>query len=312
MTLRRIVSDHDFYLRSLVIMKPLLRFFWRLFFIHSARLIWQYPKPFLLLFVLFAGQYSYEVFLARPALLYQGEPRSQTLSQPYSWYRTLRNHGFLVGYSDLRGNPLWVEYALYTPETPTPNLPRPSHFKTDWRSLNRVSHASYTNSGYDRGHLAPNHAISQLYGKQGQLDSFLMTNISPQKATLNQQVWRHLEVLERDVFTQKLAKVWVITGPIFADSSSRLRTDWTVQIPAAFYKIYIADTPSDATPISLSFIIPQSVTGHESLQGFVSTIDEIEQQTGLDFFAELADDLEIPLEKNHEIASLCQFKHTVK
>lgn len=255
-------------------------------------------QPVLLLIILGLGLggYAYEVKIARPALLYQGAPQSTTAKNFDTWFRILRNHGFILGYSDLRGNPLWVEYALTAPEANTPSLKRPSRFETDWRSINRVSHDSYTQSGYDRGHMAPNYAMSHLYGKEGQADSFLMTNITPQKPKLNQQLWQRLEELEIKHFAKTFGKVWVVTGPVFSGTVERLASDWAVEIPDAFYKIYITETTPNKPSIALGFLVPQTVNGKEPLAQFVTSIDNIEAQTSLDFFAELDDSFEEPLE----------------
>lgn len=269
---------------------------WLILLTSLFRIGRKHPALLLLIIALGAGGYAYEVKIARPALLFQGAPRAHDAANYETWFRILRNDGFILGYSDLRGNPLWVEYALTPLPENEPSLKRPNRFETDWRSINRVSHDSYQQSGYDRGHMAPNYAISRLYGKQGQADSFLMTNISPQKSKLNQRVWQRLEEIEIQHFAKRFGKVWVITGPVFNGTIERLKSDWTVEIPDAFYKIYIAKPNPNAHPIALGFVIPQTVKGKEPLMQFVTSVDHIEAQTGLDFFPELDDKVEDAVE----------------
>lgn len=260
------------------------------------RLLIRYPKLAALGILLLGGcNYAYEVKVARPPMLYEGEPKAIVQSSD-TWFRVLRNHGFILGYSDVRGNPLWVEYALTPVPKDAPAFKRPGHFVTDWRSLNRISHESYQQSGYDRGHMAPNYAMGHLYGKAGQADSFLMTNITPQTANLNRKVWERLEEVEIDAFAPRFGKIWVVTGPIFSGGIERLRSDWKVEIPDAFYKIYLTAAQPPAKPLALAFIIPQTVGGTEPLAQFVASIDSIETQTGLDFFADLDDAVENALE----------------
>lgn len=259
------------------------------------RLSSKHPVLLLIVIGLGLGGYGYEVKVARPELLYQGAPQARDSSNIHTWFRIFRNHGFILGYSDLRGNPLWVEYAL-TPAENTPSLKRPNRFEADWRGINRVSHDSYQGSGYDRGHMAPNYAISHLYGRAGQADSFLMTNITPQKPKLNQQLWQHLEETEIKQFAKNFGKVWVVTGPVFSGSVERLSSDWLVEIPDAFYKIYITEAAPGKPPVALAFLVPQTVNGKEPLAQFVTSIDNIEVQTGLDFFTELDDRTEEALE----------------
>lgn len=269
---------------------------WLILLTSLFRIGRKHPALLLLIIALGAGGYAYEVKIARPALLFQGAPRAHDAANYETWFRILRNDGFILGYSDLRGNPLWVEYVLTPLPENEPSLKRPNRFETDWRSINRVSHDSYQQSGYDRGHMAPNYAISRLYGKEGQVDSFLMTNISPQKSKLNQRVWQRLEEVEIQHFAKRFGKVWVITGPVFNGTIERLKSDWTVEIPDAFYKIYIAKPNPNAHPIALGFVIPQTVKGKEPLMQFVTSVDHIEAQTGLDFFPELEDKAEDAVE----------------
>ncbi len=260
------------------------------------RFIRRFPLLSLLVLIIVLGGYVYK---SRDNLLYQGEPKAIGWGMN-TWFRTFRNHGFIVGYSDLRGNPLWVEYALKPVDESVSSLPRPSRFVTDWRAINRIDHNSYTKSGYDRGHNAPNYAISHLYGEAGQSDSFLMTNISPQKPRLNQQFWRRLEEVEIKYFTKLADKVWVITGPVFTGSVERLSSSWRVEIPDAFYKMYITEAKPNQPSKVLAFLVPQTVKGHEPLSQFVTSIDNIEAQTGLDFFSDLDDVIENQLEASVE------------
>lgn len=267
------------------------RYYAKLFMISLFSVIRRSPLLALLIFIIGFGFYSCQ---ADKHLLYQGEPKAN--GGIATWFRTFRNHGFMVGYSDLRGNPLWVEYALTPIDESVPSLPRPAKFTTDWRAINRITNGSYSKSGYDRGHNAPNYAISHLYGAAGQKDSFLMTNISPQKPKLNRQFWQRLEEVEAKFFTKQADRLWVITGPVFTGSVERLSSSWRVEIPDAFYKIYITEVKDPQTSKVLAFLVPQTVQGNEPLSQFVTSIDHIEAQTGLDFFSHLDDALEDKLE----------------
>lgn len=255
--------------------------------------------PLVVIAILLAGGgwYAYEIKLARPAMSFQGVPESKDWRQPMCWFRVFRNEAFMLGYSDLRGNPLWVVYKLAPVAEDAAYHKRPSRFSEDWRTLNRVSHEDYLKSGYDRGHMAPNYAISRLYGKRAQLDTFLMSNITPQRPKLNQKLWQRLEQAEIDYFTHLSKEVWVFTGPVFDEDTTRLKNAWNVEIPDAFYKIYALPN-DDGAPKVLAFLMPQKVRGNEPLDRFVTTVDHIEELTGLDFFAALDDAIENRLEES--------------
>ena len=179
--------------------------------------------------------YAFEVFHARPRMAYVGVPRATDWKRPQTWTHVLRNHGFMLGYSELRGNPLWVTFALRPVAYAGAGHRRPGHFSADWRNLTRISPEDYAHSGYDRGHMAPNRAMNLLFGRPGQLDSFLMTNIVPQKPELNRKLWGRLEEAELDHFARLFDPVWVITGPLFDTQTERLKSAFRVEIPAVSY-----------------------------------------------------------------------------
>jgi endonuclease G len=258
----------------------------------------KYPKLLFLVFLFPVMFYVYEVSIARPSATYMGVPQSQKLSLN-TFTRIFRNSHFIIGYSDYRSNPLWVSYLLTPVPKTAKRYKRPSSFYKDWRNITQIEHKDYTHSGYDRGHMAPNYAISRLYGRSAQLSTFDMTNITPQKPNLNRKIWQRLEEAEVSEFTKYFDKVWVFTGPIFDEHITKLKNSKYVEIPDAFYKIYVGIKKNKA-PKTLAFIMPQNVKGNESFMKFVTTIDEVEKQTGLDFLTKLDDKLEDKLEKSKD------------
>jgi len=245
--------------------------------------------------------YPYEVIIARPKMAYMGVPTSTSFNINY-FTRVFRNSSYMVGYSDYRGNPLWVTYKLSKIPSDSKRLKRPSSFSSDWRNITDIKQTDYTKSGYDRGHLAPNYAISRLYGKDAQISTFLMTNISPQKPNLNRKIWQRLEEVEVKYFTKKFKTVWVTTGPIFDNKIAKLKSSDYVEIPDAFYKIFVGINDNQE-PKMLALIIPQAVKGYEPFSKFVVTVDKVEELSGFDFFSKLDDRLESKLEASKDIKS---------
>ena len=221
------------------------------------------------------------------AFTYAGLPRS---SLPL---KILKNRGFIAGYSEARHNPLWVAYRVFKAESPTTHK-RPSRFKGDDRTDVKVTHDDYTRSDYDRGHMAPNYAIATRYGRDAQLETFLMSNICPQKAALNQHVWKELEMLVAKEYANRLEEVWIVCGPIFDEQIEKLASG--VEIPDAFYKIIVDE--KDGKVRALAFVMPQEASSIEKdeLATFLTSVDEIERRTKLDFLHELPDGTESALE----------------
>lgn len=273
---------------------------------NLMQLLWRagrnHPAVLLVAALLGGGWYGYEINLARPQMAYMGIPKAQS-GHPAMWTRVFRNDGFMLGYSDLRGNPLWVIYRLSPVPERTRQYRRPGHFSSDWRSLAPIGQDDYSGSGYDRGHMAPSYAIARVYGKDAQLDTFLMSNITPQKPNLNQKLWQRLEEAEIDIFARQFGAVWVVTGPIFGPDSKRLRSSLWVEIPESFYKIYVVPARTGREPQMLAFVVPQNVKGTESLDRFLASVDHVEALTGFDFFHELEDGLENRLEAQTDPAA---------
>jgi len=169
----------------------------------------------------------------------------------------------------------------------TSTAKRPSRFKRDKQTRSRVGHDDYTRSGYDRGHMAPNHGITLRYGKNGQRDTFMMSNIVPQQPALNQGPWRILEA-RISGYAEKLEEVFVITGPLYAETPKFLPIG--VEVPDAFFKVVV--DIEGTTPRVLAFVLPQGTPRKAKPAKFLVSVDQIEAQSGFDLFHELQDPLE--------------------
>jgi endonuclease G len=216
---------------------------------------------------------------------YAGLPKA---TGPRCKVSVLTNIGYVVGYSEARKDPLWSAYQACKVEDWVTHR-RPSRFRVDERTKARVSHDDYTRSGYDRGHMAPNHVVDKCYGREAQLETFLMSNICPQRPQLNQEVWESLEAKVADEYADRYGQVWVTVGPIFDDDIEALPCG--VEIPDAFYSILVRE--SEGKPQVLAFVMPQEVVGDEPLEQFLQSVDEIEKETGLDFEPDLGEPAEV-------------------
>ena len=198
----------------------------------------------------------------------------------------LENKGYTVGYSTRQKSALWSAYRLTKSDNPKSEA-RPEEFREDERvpSAGRTFSSNYTGSGYDRGHLAPNYAISTRYGREAQVETFLMSNIIPQQPNLNRGIWASFEKMEANDYANRFGEIWTVTGPVFDGNPTLLRN--TVPIPYACYKIILRKTPE---PEFLAVIVEQTVPDSKSqdtLNERLVTVHDIEQLTGLFFFPEL-------------------------
>jgi len=103
---------------------------------------------------------------------------------------------------------------------PDYNLP------TKCRSYNK----DYSLTGYDRGHLPSNASFD--YDRKIQKETFLMSNIAPQKPQLNRRYWAKIEKFTRHLAV-KYKQIEVVTG--VCGSKGKIKND--VNIPAWWYKV---------------------------------------------------------------------------
>ena len=218
------------------------------------------------------------------AIVYGGAPRAATGSNAATM-RVLTNQGYVVGYSDALANPVWAAYRVRDlARLPTPAA-RPDRFEVDRRTAARVAPDDYANSGYDRGHMAPNYAIATRYGTAAQRETFLMSNITPQLHSLNAGLWKELEQKIATSYPARYEEVWVITGPVFGVTPKNLRGG--VAVPEAFFLIVIDENEGKLR--TLAFIVPQEAPTSADPERYLTSIDEIQRRTGLDFLNELDD-----------------------
>jgi endonuclease G len=112
-------------------------------------------------------------------------------------------------------------------------------------------------------------------------------------------VWQRLEEAEADIVAPRAGELWVVTGPVFGSNPARLKSG--IEVPQAFYRIWL-DVRDDGAAAALAFVVPQDVCGTEPLERYLASVDDVERQTGLDFFHELADAQEQVLEASRASA----------
>jgi len=236
----------------------------------------------------YGNQFIASEFDAKRNLIYGGVPKAEGGIR----FRVLKNQGYVCGYSETRRSPLWVAYRLSDQARPQAAAERPSGFDTDSRTLARVQSAEYSRSGYDRGHLAPNYGIFRCYGRKAQLETFLMSNIVPQKHEMNAGLWRYLEERAAINYPARFGEIWIVTGPVFGRRAEVIGKG--VPVPEGFFKIMIDETEGKVR--TQAYLIPQSARAEQGLRPFMVSIDEIERRVGIDFFPLLADEAERKLE----------------
>ena len=207
---------------------------------------------------------------------------------PRNTDQLLTRKGFAVGYGQKERQAIWVCYFLSADDLDLPKVSRVNIFRPDPLVKRPVHPRDYRRTGYDKGHLAP--AADFTYSEETMRNSFYMSNISPQIPGCNRGIWKRLEQQVRN-WARKEGRLCIITGPIFSGEEQSMK-DTGIRIPQAFYKVILDTTPPEKM---IGFIVPNQPS-KKRLTSFVTTVDEVERQTGCDFFSGLPDEQEERLE----------------
>ena len=198
----------------------------------------------------------------------------------------------------------WSAYCL-TEEELVKNAGRTDDFRSDPEiATGSATPADYKKSGYDRGHLSP--AADFAFDEKAMSETFYMSNMSPQKGSLNRGIWKDLESEVR-LWAKNFGRVYVVSGPILEKPAAEYESigENGVSVPEFYYKVILAplyaDEADKASPenadsvIAMGYIFPNERC-EGSLDDYAVSVDEVEKRTKLDFFALLEDKVENEVE----------------
>jgi endonuclease G len=136
----------------------------------------------------------------------------------------------------------YVRYTLTAEQLRARRFKRSDRFRTDDQlaALGQptVQVKDYRKSGFDKGHLAP--ADDFAWSQEAMDETFVLTNIVPQKPALNRGLWKALENQVRRWACGE-EKITVFTGPILAAGLKTTKSG--IPIPKEFFKLIVDETP---------------------------------------------------------------------
>lgn len=200
--------------------------------------------------------------------------------------------GYSVSYNKDRKIPNWVSYELLASETDGPYSRKGKNFRQDPSlRLPQAEDNDYRNSGWSRGHMAP--AGDFKWSDDAMWDTFYFTNCCPQDQSLNAGQWSTLEKKVRD-WANRFGSVRVVTGPLVWENSYGTIGYNKVVVPDAFFKAVLAGEQS------IAFVM-YNKSENENMQKCAMSVDQLEELSGIDFFAELDDTLEPQVEAAYNL-----------
>jgi len=214
----------------------------------------------------------------------------ETSLLPTSTTGVIVNHAYYtLSYAEKHEQAEWVAYPLLKEHLTRNNFDRPDFVEDRSVATKSADWRSYKGSGYDRGHLCP--AGDRRFTFEAYHETFLTSNISPQNSDFNGGIWNKLEQKTRYWAKQKDG-VYVVTGGVLKEGLPSIGVE-RVSVPDAFYKIVLDQTGGKYKAIA--FLIPNKETNN-SFYDYVTSIDAIEKETGIDFFPKLPSKIQEELE----------------
>lgn len=220
---------------------------------------------------------------------------------------------YAVSYNRDKGIPNWVSWHLN--EEWMDIADRQDDFRSypdlpnDWYA---VTKSDYTNSGFDRGHNCP--SADRTCTEMGNSSTFYMINMLPQAPSHNRGVWASMEGFSRELVEQG-KEVYTIMGCYGegGEGSKGMKTtidDGNITVPASIWKVFVVldngnndllriydDTRIIAVDIPNNNTVSTGMDWHD----YMTTIDEIETQTGYDLLNELPTSLQDDLEQKVDV-----------
>lgn len=213
-----------------------------------------------------------------PSNLEFPEPKAEENVITYCGFTSSYNHNTLI--------PNWVAYELTADELEGQYNFKPSFSWDPNLEGPQASREDYSNSGWDKGHMAPR--ADMKWSEQSLLESYYFTNVCPQNHDMNAYDWCSIEKLARRMASE-YGSVYVICGPIITDNKYGTIGANQIVIPDAFFKALLLE--SNGGYYAIAFVVPNSPDRHP-ISEYVCSVNELESLIGYDLFYNLDDSIE--------------------
>ena len=203
----------------------------------------------------------------------------------------VENAAFTLSYNRERGGPNWVSWHVDADDLGSAPRSNDFHPEPDLPEAWRIRPSDYSQTGYDRGHVCP--SGDRTGSPELNTMTFSMANMLPQAANVNRGTWEKLESYCRDRVKQGDA-LYIVAGGYGTKSKIK---NGRVTIPERCWKIVVFGTHGGGpagvtaeTPI-VAVDMPNDDSVDQDWRRYLTTVQSIEQATGLSFFNALAPDV---------------------
>lgn len=204
----------------------------------------------------------------------------------------------------LKKHSRWVAFTFST-ATPDNDAGRNEEFKEDTQipTKYRTTLADYKScsSRYSRGHLCA--SSDRQYSKEANRQTFLLSNMSPQiQNGFNGGIWNSLEqqIQKWGNISVSSDTLYVAKGGTIADGQIKEYIGVNNDVPVPKYYFMAVLSLKGGNYHAVGFWLEHKAYSNSNYKQYALSIDELEQKTGIDFFANLPDNIEKTVEANYK------------
>lgn len=214
---------------------------------------------------------------------------------------------YAIEYDRNANHSRWVAFK-FDAATRGGNASRSNDFDDDpdLPAENRIGSSAF-DTGYDRGHLCASN--DRRYSDEANAQTFYMSNMSPQMTRFNEYYWKSIESRVQKLGNDSTfaTNLYVVKGGTIDNPLGVMaRTKNSTIIPSHYFIALLQeciDVNGNKGYRALGFYVPHtncedinSANLVPTIQSQVCSIDFLEEQTGIDFFPNLPDDVEFLVE----------------
>lgn len=235
-------------------------------------------------------------------------PRVIGGSDNYILVRSTTAHGinYIIEWNNSKKAQRWTAYQMYDGNSGSA-WNRNNWQSTEWGgdpfqidpdlpSNVRTELSDYRGSGYTRGHIIPSQ--DRVNSKEANEQTFYLSNMHPQKYAYNGApgVWGEMENFLRANWNKRSFRdvLYVVKGGTIKDGQIKEYVG-KLLVPQYFFMAAVCKIGSTYKGIAFW-------SNHDepskTVKSCIITIDELEAETGIDFFCNLPDDIENEIEKS--------------
>lgn len=230
-----------------------------------------------------------------------GETEYQFINHTVN-YQGKEVNNYCMEYHLAKRHSRWVAFTAYD-VTAADHITRTDAWADDPALAPEYHTTKADYSGYDRGHLVASN--DRRYCREANEQTFYYSNMSPQLADFNQKIWQKLEENVKSWMQDAALRdtLYVVKGGTIRDDQViKYNGDSQVAVPKYYFMAVLARKGEQYQSIAF-WLEHKSYPTPYDLPGKAISVDELEENTGIDFFPLLPDAIENKVEATFDVAN---------